>query len=59
MAHVLGFGTAWERFKLITPRTQPGDVKYVGPKGAEGLVDIGGSGNPIVEAKGGAGTARG
>merc|ERR1711916_350313 len=55
MLLIIGIGTLWSGLNL---NREP-DKFYKGANGREGNIDIGGSGNPIVEQDGGQGTAYG
>ena len=62
MGHVLGIGTLWDAFDLLTApsATNPlAAVRYFGENGNIGNVEIGAQGQAVVENEGGAGTARG
>jgi hypothetical protein len=61
MAHILGIGTLWEnvapRATLITSSTT--NPLYTGTQGNIGNVNIGGTGQAVIENTGGPGTNRG
>jgi hypothetical protein len=50
---VFGIGTSWGLMNLKTTSGTP--VKYLGANGNQGLMEVGGSGNAIIESNGGAG----
>jgi hypothetical protein len=57
MGHVIGLGTLWSYFNLVTPEnTEP--LYYLGNGGFQGQQDVGGTGQPIVEDLGGSGISR-
>jgi hypothetical protein len=58
LGHILGIGTLWDIFDLL-PASLSSPIRYQGPEGNAGNVDIGGSGNATIEDTGGAGTALG
>ena len=58
IGHIIGVGADWGRRGLVTPTAQGTPFLYLGENGAVGQSQIGGSGRPIVEDVGGAGTAR-
>lgn len=58
MAHVLGMGTLWDRFREGSAGDSDNDPRYIGVNGIEGYKEIGGvSSNPPVANTGAAGTA--
>lgn len=58
MGHVLGIGTLWDRYGLVTRSIDP-PLEYFGQYGNEGNVHAGRTGRAKVEDRGGPGTARG
>ena len=58
MGHVLGFGTAWERFDLVSG-AGTSDPRFVGSRAVSEYQALGGTGNIPLETGGGEGTAEG
>jgi len=58
MGHIIGVGGDWARRGLVSPTAQGTPFLYLGKQGAVGQTEVGGTGKPVVEDIGGAGTAR-
>ena len=58
LGHILGIGSLWDIFDLL-PTSLVSPIRYQGPEGNAGNLDIGGTGNATIEDTGGSGTALG